>query len=145
MPNGLNVAILVAGLLFGWLNQVVLTDLLLGVATAFGVILPFFALRVYRGGDAKLLIACGAWLQPLEWLTGFALGMTLGAIWAIIVVVLDRDERREAILTLRVLYWSRLGTVGEETAGGRKTVPMAVAFGVAMSMVRLVNVETYLA
>ena len=145
VPNWLYVTLLGTGVLFGLASVSAWTDMVLGIGIAFGVILPFFALRVYRGGDAKLLIACGAWFQPLEWLVGFALGMAFGAVWALLVLGVKRGERREALLSLRLLFWSRLGTVGEDVAEGRTTVPMAVAFGASMTLMKLVNVEAYLA
>ena len=74
VPNWLNVTLLGTGVLFGLASVSAWTDMVLGIGIAFGVILPFFV-GEFIEGDAKLLIACGAWFQPLEWLVGFALGM----------------------------------------------------------------------
>ena len=49
VPNWLNVTLLGTGVLFGLASVSAWTDMVLGIGIAFGVILPFFALRVYRG------------------------------------------------------------------------------------------------
>ena len=139
----LNVTLLGTGVL-GLASVSAWTDMVLGIGIAFGVILPFFALRVYRG-RREAPHRLRSWFQPLEWLVGFALGMAFGAVWALLVLGVKRGERRVAWLSLRLLFWSRLGTVGEDVAEGRTTVPMAVAFGASMTLMKLVNVEAYLA
>ena len=59
VPNWLNVSLLVLGLASS-VETGALMEALMTTGLAFVVILPFFYFRVYRGGDAKLLIACGA-------------------------------------------------------------------------------------
>lgn len=140
VPNWLNLLILVSGLCVGLVNESTFGANLLTVAVAFGAMLPFFHFRVYRGGDAKLLIACGAWFDVLDWFVGFALGMALGAAYGLIVVILDRQERAATLLSIRNLFWSRLGTLGEEASEGRPTIPMAVSFGLSMVLVNHVDV-----
>jgi Flp pilus assembly protein protease CpaA len=119
-------------------------DMCLTVGIAFAVILPFFHYRIYRGGDAKLLIACGAWLGSLEWLIGFALGMFFGAIYALGVLLTNRTERKASVQSLRLVFWSRLGTLGEDSSASRPTVPMAVTFGAAMLCVHFVNLLEFI-
>ena len=136
VPNWLNVTILIAGL---GLSTRGLGDLLLSVGIALAVILPFFHFRVYRGGDAKLLIACGAWLPVLDWLVGFAVGMLLGAVYAMIQLLRDPSDRERAGRTLSLLYLSRLGTLGEERDATARTVPMALPFGVGMMLAKQVD------
>jgi Flp pilus assembly protein protease CpaA len=140
VPNWLNLLILVSGLGVGLVDEGTFGANLLTVAVAFGTILPFFHFRVYRGGDAKLLIACGAWFDVLDWFVGFALGMALGAVYALVVIIFDRKERAASLLSIRNLFWSRLGTLGEEASEGRPTIPMAVSFGLAMVFVNHVDV-----
>ena len=133
VPNWLNVTLLLIGVGVSFSSRDVL-DILTGIGTAFFVILPFFHFRVYRGGDAKLLIACGAWISYLDWLVGFAVGMLLGALHALVILMTDPVDRKRAGQTLWLLYFSRLGTLGEERDRESRTVPMAVAFGVGMAL-----------
>jgi Flp pilus assembly protein protease CpaA len=140
VPNWLNLLILASGMGFGIASDRPFVSVLLTVAVAFGTILPFFHFRVYRGGDAKLLIACGAWFDALTWLVGFAVGMAIGALYAIVIVAVDRNEREASFLSLGNLFWSRFGTLGEQTSSERPTVPMAVSFGLAMIFAQNVDV-----
>ena len=143
VPNWLNVLILVSGVTLGLLSGRAFGTIMVSTFIAFVTILPFFHFRVYRGGDAKLLIACGAWFGVLDWFVGFAVGMALGAVYALIVLFFDRKEREASVLSLRLLFWSRLGTLGEDTSDARPTVPMAVAFGVSMLCVNFVDVSAF--
>ena len=133
VPNWLNITILLVGVGVSVFSRDIV-DILTGVGTAFFVILPFFHFRVYRGGDAKLLIACGAWFSYLDWLIGFAIGMFLGALHALLILMTDPADRKRAGQTLWLLYVSRLGTLGEERDVGSRTGPMAVSFGVGMAL-----------
>ena len=144
VPNWLNGLLLACGLTVGLMHHRAFWDMCLTVSIAFGIILPFFYYRIYRGGDAKLLIACGAWFGPLEWLIGFALGMFLGAIHALVLLLTDRTERKASVQTLRLLFWSRLGTLGEDASASRPTVPMAVTFGAAMLCVHFVKILEFI-
>ena len=140
VPNWLNGLLLVCGMSIGLMHHRSLGDMCLTIGIAFAVILPFFHYRIYRGGDAKLLIACGAWLGLLDWLVGFALGMLLGAIYALGILLTSQTERGASLQSLRLLFWSRLGTLGEDAVASRPTVPMAVTFGAAMLCVNFVDV-----
>jgi hypothetical protein len=73
-------------------------------------------------------------------LIGFALGMFLGAIHALGVLLTNQTERKASVQSLRLLFWSRLGTLGEDASASRPTVPMAVTFGAAMLCVNFVNI-----
>ena len=134
VPNWINLVFLSAGMAFSWSDRGG-ADIALGLCIAFVVILPFFYFRVYRGGDAKLLIACGAWLTTLDWLIGFAIGMLLGALHGLMVMVTDPSDRERAKRSLWLLYFSRLGTLGAEREAGSRTIPMAVSFGIGMVIV----------
>ena len=144
VPNALNVLLLLGGCAASVVAERAIWDIGLGVLCAFVVVLPFFHFRVYRGGDAKLLIACGAWLSELEWLLGFAIGMAFGALHALGLLLRDKEERKRASRSLFILYLSRLGSLGDERDGARPTVPMALSFGAGMLIMMCVDTAPYL-
>ena len=70
---------------------------LLGALLAFILVLPFFVLGVFGGGDAKLLIAIGAFMGPRELLGALLVIASVGGIIGVI------DAGRKGVL-LPVLY-----------------------------------------
>jgi prepilin peptidase CpaA len=61
---------------------------LLGAALAFGVYLPFFALRAMGAGDVKLMIAIGAFVGGKNWLVLFFITAILGGILAVCLLLI---------------------------------------------------------
>jgi Flp pilus assembly protein protease CpaA len=53
------------------------------------VFVPFL-LRLYRGGDAKLVMAIAAWLGPRGGLNAFVYGVVLGGVVAVVTAWLHR-------------------------------------------------------
>lgn len=104
VPNALNFGFALAGLaahltVHGW-DGVVFSvgGWLVGL---FVVFLPFL-LRLYRGGDAKLVMAVGAWLGPAGAITAFLYGVVAGGLVGLVTALLHRralslpaDERPE--------------------------------------------------
>lgn len=97
MPNGLNFGFAAAGALAhlavngmdglvysvgGWLIALVV------------VFVPFL-LRLYRGGDAKLVMAIAAWLGPRGGVTAFVYGVVAGGIVGIVTAILHRRALTE--------------------------------------------------
>jgi prepilin peptidase CpaA len=113
-------------------------DGLTGAVLAFVLCLPFFVLGVLGGGDAKLLMAAGAFLGPRELLPAMLLVASIGGIIGAL------DAARRGIL-LPVLYncgdilksWATLGRRGSNrslaTAGA-----LAIPYGVAIALGTLV-------
>ncbi len=103
----------------------------LGLAVGLGLVIVPFALRLYRGGDAKLVMALGVWLGAEATLWMFLLGMVLGGLLAAASLLVRR--RASKALTSK-------GAFAESVALHQKTqtVPMAVAFslGAAVSALR---------
>lgn len=65
-----------------------------GLAAAFLVYLPLYALRAVGAGDLKLAAAMGAIAGPANWICIFALTAVLGGVFALVLVVLTgRLER----------------------------------------------------
>jgi len=109
-------------------------DGLTGAILAFVLCLPFFVLGVLGGGDAKLLMAVGAFMGPRDLLVAMLVIASLGGIIAAV------DAMRKGIL-LPVLYncgsilkhWATLGRRGSNrslTTAGALAIPYGVAIAV---------------
>jgi prepilin peptidase CpaA len=136
IPNALTAAGLVLALLLraAW-GAGALAHGLLGLALGLVIVLPLFAARVMGGGDAKLLMAVGAFLGP----QGFLLAL-LGTALAGGLLGLAESARRGVILPVLydtaglLKYCATLGRRGTKASvsGPRAiTVPygVAIAFG----------------
>jgi prepilin peptidase CpaA len=102
-----------------------------GAILAFVLCLPFFVLGVLGGGDAKLLMAVGAFMGPRDFLLAMLVIASLGGILGAV------DAMRKGIL-LPVLYncgdilkhWATLGRRGANrslTTTGALAIPYGVA------------------
>lgn len=131
VPNALNLTLALAGLLAqgchtGW------DGLLhggLGVAVGFALILVPFALRLYRGGDAKLVMALGAWLGPVTVAWAFGLGVVIGGLLGGLMLIGDRETRARVTTSVKAAAATQTMPQIEPDRGARRHVPMAVAFG----------------
>jgi prepilin peptidase CpaA len=132
IPNTLTVAGLgVALLLRAVLGPEAILDGLVGALLAFVLTLPLIVLGVMGGGDAKLLIAIGAFMGPRHFLWAAVLIAIIGGIMAVV------DAGRRGVL-LPVLYncgqimkhWATLGRWGANrsfASVGALTIPYGVA------------------
>jgi prepilin peptidase CpaA len=113
-------------------------DALVGAILAFVLCLPFFVLGVLGGGDAKLLMAVGAFMGPRDLLVAMLLIASLGGIIGAV------DALRKGIL-LPVLYncveiikaWLTLGRRGANRSLAT-TGALAIPYGVAIAVGSLV-------
>ncbi len=133
VPNGLNAAIALCGLayqLHHFGGAGLLTGLG-GMGVGFALIIVPFALRLYRGGDAKLVIALGAWLGAGTTAWMFLWGVALGGLVAVGVLLFAGDAARSQIRQNleRAARTVSLPTV-EADRPARLHVPMALAFSV---------------
>ena len=113
-------------------------DGVIGAILAFVLCLPFFVLGVLGGGDAKLLMAVGAFTGPRDLLMAMLVIASLGGILGAI------DALRKGIL-LPVLYncgdiikhWATFGRRGSNRTRA-STGALAIPYGVAIAAGSLV-------
>ncbi len=108
-----------------------------GMAAGLGLVLVPFAMGLYRGGDAKLLIALGAWLGPALIAWTFLLGSALGVVGGLLMLPIIGREARAGVRQ-NLEFAARTGSVPEvEERPAAHHVPMAVAFsaGALISLV----------
>jgi prepilin peptidase CpaA len=132
IPNALTVTGLAAALLLrSMVGPDAILDGLVGALLAFVLTLPLIVLGVMGGGDAKLLIAIGAFMGPRHFLWA---GVLIAIIGGMIAVV---DAGRRGVL-LPVLYncgqimkhWATFGRRGANrsfASVGALTIPYGIA------------------
>jgi prepilin peptidase CpaA len=132
IPNALTVTGLVAALLLrSMVGPDAILDGLVGALLAFVLTLPLIVLGVMGGGDAKLLIAIGAFMGPRHFLWAAALIAIIGGMMAVV------DAGRRGVL-LPVLYncgqimkhWATLGRRGANrsfASVGALSIPYGIA------------------
>jgi len=119
IPNWLTFSLLGAGLLRALAGPLVglgdfgIADTLVGCGAGFVLSVPLFAIGARGAGDAKLYIACGAWLGWSGILAVFALEAIVGLIMVVTQCAL-RGRLREllgntGVLVMSVIYVRRIG------------------------------------
>ncbi len=131
VANALNGAICVTGI--GWQLSVSglwgVVDGALGIAVGFGLIIGPFAMRLYRGGDAKLVMALGAFLGPRLTIWMFLWGAAFGGVLALVLLAFAGGPARRAMVNnLKVAAQTGTRPEVEKDRPARLHVPMAVAF-----------------
>lgn len=137
VPNTLNFAFAGVGLAgqalaFGLQG---VTFGLLGLGVALAVVLLPFALGVYRGGDAKLVMALGVWLGAERVVWAFLAGALLGGALALFTAW-RRGALRDTLARLKTAAATRALPQVEADRPATAHVPMAPAFaaGAALSV-----------
>lgn len=92
VPNGLNFGLAAAGALAnaalqGWDGLIWSVG---GWLVALAVVFVPFLLRLYRGGDAKLVMAIAAWLGPRSGVTAFVYGVVAGGVVGLVTALIHR-------------------------------------------------------
>lgn len=142
VPNRLNLIIWLAGLAFrairgpGWSG---LIDGGLGTALAFGLVIVPFALRLHRGGDAKLIMALGMWLGPLGVFWAYLWGVAVGGLVALGLLVIAGPALRRRVARHLGLAVSTISLPHvDPDRDARLHVPMALAFSIGAVLAVLI-------
>ncbi|HSK18061.1 MAG TPA: prepilin peptidase [Longimicrobiales bacterium] len=132
IPNGLTVTALVAALVLRLiLGATALLDGMLGAGLALVLVMPLFALGGVGGGDAKLLVAVGAFLGPKGFLVALLATAIAGGVMSLAWTA-RRGVILPALLNTRGLlkYVITAGRRGERTTlamPGAVSIPYGVA------------------
>lgn len=125
IPNALSILLAVSYPLVAWLAGLPLQTILLNLALGAGLLVAgiiLFIMRVFGGGDAKLIAAVGIW-TGLEVLLPFLAYMAIiGGALALALLLFRRVKLAEALAR-----WNWL----KELHQRRHEVPYAVAIGLA--------------
>lgn len=132
IPNGLTVvALLTALALRALVGAAALLDGVFGAGLALVLLLPLFALGGVGGGDAKLLVAVGAFLGPMAFLVALLATAIAGGLMSLAWAI-RRGVILPALLNTRGLlkYVFTGGRRGERTTlatPGAVSIPYGVA------------------
>ena len=133
VPNALNLTIGVVGALFQIVRFGVdgLVGAALGFLAAFALVIIPFAIRLHRGGDAKLVLALGIWLGPRLAFWAYVWGIAVGGLVAIgVMIAAGPDTRRRIVRNLKMAAATVTMPVVDDDRPARFHVPMALAFSV---------------
>lgn len=61
---------------------------------AFVLFFPFFLIKLFSGGDVKLLMAIGSWTSPAEMLNLTFIAVLVGALVGVIIVLHKKFKKR---------------------------------------------------
>jgi prepilin peptidase CpaA len=137
IPNWLSFSLILSGLLHGWTSNgsAGLSQSLLGMLSAFGLMLVLYALRAVGGGDVKLLAGVGAWLGAWAAIQVFAMEAVIGMI--IVLIQAQRQGRlrtlfrNSAVLAINLAHVSDVGVdhvsnTGQSCRSVDRPLPYAV-------------------
>ncbi len=129
VPNALNFAFAGVGLL-GQAATAGLSGVgfgLLGLLVAFVCVIVPFALQIYRGGDAKLVLAMGLWLGPTLVAIAFLAGAVFGGALGLYLAARN-GHLGLSLSRIRAALTTRTAPVVDPDRTPTQHVPMAPAF-----------------
>jgi Flp pilus assembly protein protease CpaA len=134
IPNRLTVSFAVVGLILAavGLSRVDVWGAFASMSAAFAVMFVPFVIRLYRGGDLKLVVAASAWLTPAEALWSVAMGVVLGGVMGLCQIGFQKGPWQRITATLWLILMGGQTDTLSVVEDQRLTVPMAVAFGTAV-------------
>jgi prepilin peptidase CpaA len=107
-----------------------------GLTAGIAVMLPFYVLRAFGAGDAKLMGVIGAFVGPSAVLLIALLTFFVGGLWALILVV-QRRQLRHAGNSMFLMCTSFEQHKTQTTSLGRLPYGVAIALGTMAVMVLL--------
>lgn len=136
VPNALTLSLLAAAVArAAWRGR--WEEMLLGLAAGAAVGVGGWLAGGLGGGDAKLMMAVGAWLGPRPALSVFALAAAVGVAWGAVALARRGLLRERAVSILRGLYLFPVlglwGLTGGSSPGPED--PGAVPFGTCLAAV----------
>jgi prepilin peptidase CpaA len=133
IPNGLNAAILLGGLMYGVVmlgGLSAVTRSLAGVGLGFVIWIAFYAVGVIGAGDVKFFAAAGAWLGPSATWRAALLAALAGGVLALVFLLRERrlgTALRGILLAASARSMTVIGTGGERAQADRRHLPYGVA------------------
>jgi prepilin peptidase CpaA len=142
IPNVLILLALIVAMPVQWIAHGGAAGLWLGLqglATGIAVMLPFYMLRAFGAGDAKLMGAIGAFVGPLTVVLIALATFVVGGLWALALVV-HRRQLRHAGNSMFLMFSNfahyKTQTV-QEASLGRLPYGVAIALGTITTMALL--------
>jgi prepilin peptidase CpaA len=139
IPNVLVLLGLIAAVPVQWIAHGGTAGLWLGLqglATGIAVMLPFYLLRAFGAGDAKLMGAIGAFVGPSTVLLIALATFLVGGLWALVLVI-QRRQLRHAGNSLFLMCSGFAQHKTQTTSLGRLPYGVAIALGTMAVMVML--------
>ncbi len=125
---------LASGIIYGWGG---LGASLWGTAIGLGLLLPAYAIGGMGAGDVKLLAGVGAWAGASQTLWAFIVSAIIGAILAVIMVVVSRKwshHQKQFLSILSEILIIRSPSKLSEIAAERKPRMMLLPYGIPIAI-----------
>ena len=123
-----------SGVLYGWAG---LGASLMGTAIGLGLLLPAYAIGGMGAGDVKLLAGVGAWVGFSQTIWAFVASAIIGAIIAVIMVVVSRKWRHHQSQFFGIIseiLVIRSPSKLSEIAAERKPTMMLLPYGIPIAI-----------
>jgi prepilin peptidase CpaA len=123
-----------SGALYGWDGT---AASLWGTAVGLGLLLPAYAIGGMGAGDVKLLAGVGAWVGASQTFWAFIVSAILGAVIAVIMVVVSRKWRhhqKQFFGILSEIMVIRNPSKLSEIAAERKPTMMLLPYGIPIAI-----------
>lgn len=123
-----------SGVIYGWAG---LGASLMGTAIGLGLLLPAYAIGGMGAGDVKLLAGVGAWVGFSQTFWAFLVSAIIGAIIAVIMVVVSRKWRHHQSQFFGIIseiLVIRSPSKLSEIAAERKPTMMLLPYGIPIAI-----------
>jgi prepilin peptidase CpaA len=125
---------LASGIIYGWAG---VGASLWGTAIGLGLLLPAYAIGGMGAGDVKLLAGVGAWVGATQTFWAFIVSAILGAIIAVIMVVVSRKWRhhqKQFFSIMTEIMVIKSPSKLSEIAAERKPSMMLLPYGIPIAI-----------